>query len=152
MRRILRQALWRALQKYSGMTATSATTLALGLAALGVGYWGWGWRGLVLGATVVVFVLLLQFSRALRAMRQAASQHKGSVASAVMLQAQLQKGMRLAQVMRLAGSFGLPADVPAEAAGASAEETFVWRDEGGASVHVALRGGQVVRWQLVRDA
>jgi hypothetical protein len=135
------------LQKYSGMTATSATTLALGLAALGVGYWGWGWRGLVLGATVVVFVLLLQFSRALRAMRQAASQPKGSVASAVMLQAQLQTGMRLAQVMQLAGSFGQPAP-----ATSGDEETFVWRDEGGASVHVALRGGQVVRWQLVRGA
>jgi hypothetical protein len=143
MRRILREA--------RGMTAnttlSTAITAALALAALVAGYLGWGWRGLVLGATVIAFVLLLQFSRALRVMRQAAGQPKGSVASAVMLQSKLQTGMRLARVMQLAGSFGLPAP-----ATRGDEETFVWRDEGGASVHVTLSGGRVQRWQLERDA
>jgi hypothetical protein len=139
------------------MNTTTFVTAALAAAALVAGYLGWGWRGLVLGATVIAFVLLLQFSRALRVMRQAATQPKGTVGSAVMLQSKLHTGMRLAQVMQLAGSLGVPHQEPPSSPGASpatsqVEETFVWRDEGGAAVHVTLHSGRVQRWRLVRDA
>jgi hypothetical protein len=42
---------------------------ALAVAAVAAGYVGYGWPGVVLAVTVVVFWLLLQFSRALRVMR-----------------------------------------------------------------------------------
>jgi hypothetical protein len=49
------------------------------LAALGIaaGYVGWGWPGVVLGVTVVVFWLLLQFSRSLRVLKRAAANPVG---------------------------------------------------------------------------
>jgi hypothetical protein len=51
----------------------------LATAAVAVGAWQWGWRGALLGLTVVVFWLLLQFSRSLRVLREAGAAPKGSV-------------------------------------------------------------------------
>ncbi|MBK1689452.1 hypothetical protein [Rubrivivax gelatinosus] len=116
----------------------------LAAAAMAAGYVGWGWRGVALGVTVIVFWLLLQFSRALRAMQQAAKRPRASVASAVALHAQLEPGLSMLQVMKLTGSIGEKlADEP---------ETFAWRDAGGDAVHVAFRGGRVGSWQLLRAA
>jgi hypothetical protein len=123
----------------------TALAWGLALAAVVAGYVGYGWRGVVLAVTVVVFWLLLQFSRALKVMRQAAGKAKGTVANAVMLNAKLHSGMRLAQVMKLTGSFG-----EVVAAEQNNQESFVWRDESGASVTVTLRGGQVSTWDLQR--
>ncbi|EGJ12411.1 MULTISPECIES: hypothetical protein [Rubrivivax] len=115
---------------------------ALAAAAIAAGYVGWGWQGVVLGITVTVFWLLLQFSRALRAMQQAAKRPRASVASAVALHAKLEPGLSMLQVMKLTGSIGEKVgDDP---------ETFAWRDAGGDAVHVAFTGGRVGRWQLLR--
>ncbi|MBK1713996.1 hypothetical protein [Rubrivivax gelatinosus] len=117
---------------------------ALAAAAVAVGYVGWGWRGVALGATVVVFWLLLQFSRALRAMQQAAQRPRASIANAVTLHARLERGQRMLQLLRLAGSLGEKvADEP---------ETFVWRDAGGDAVRVQLHNGRVSAWTLERAA
>ena len=123
----------------------------LAVAAVAVGYVGYGWPGVVLAITVVVFWLLLQFSRALRVMRAAAGRPVGHVPSAVMLQSKLHAGMTLAQVMKLTGSFGQaralpPASTPLD----SALEIFAWRDEGGDEVEVELRAGKVTAWRLQR--
>lgn len=106
------------------------------------GWLGWGWRGIVLAVTVIVFWLLLQFSRTLRAMQRAAQQPLGSVASAVMLQARVQPGMPLLKVIGLAGSLGRRI--------AEQPETFAWTDAGGDSVHVELAAGRVSKVTLVR--
>jgi hypothetical protein len=52
-----------------------------GLAVLAVaaGWLGWGWRGVVLAVTVVVFWLLLQFSRTLRVLRAAGQRPVGTI-------------------------------------------------------------------------
>jgi hypothetical protein len=116
----------------------------LAAAAMAAGYVGWGWRGVALGVTVIVFWLLLQFSRALRAMQQAAGRPRASVASAVALHAQLEPGLSMLQVMKLTGSIGEKlADEP---------ETFAWRDAGGDAVEVVFTGGRVGSWQLQRGA
>ncbi len=52
---------------------------ALSAAGIAVGYMFYGWQGVLLALSAVVFWLLLQFSRALRAMRQAAERPVGSV-------------------------------------------------------------------------
>ena len=120
---------------------------ALAALALAAGYFSYGWRGMVLGLTVIVFWLLLQFSRALRAMRDAGSAPKGQVPSAVMLNAQLKAGMTLIDVLKRTRSLGLP-----QAPVAPVEEAFLWTDSGGVSVRVNLRGGKITDWQLTRPA
>ena len=115
------------------------------LAALGVavGWTQWGWQGVVLASTVIVFWLLLQFSRSVRVMSQAAQSPVGHVDSAVMLHAKLKTGMRLLDILPLTRSLGNKVtDNP---------ETYVWRDASGASVRVELQGGRCTRWELRRE-
>jgi hypothetical protein len=118
--------------------------LGWGLAAtaVAVGYAGYGWPGVVLALGVVVFWLLLQFSRALRALRLASGRPVGQVPNAVMLHARLRTGLRLPQVLALTRSLGRRvADDP---------ETFAWRDDAGDEVQVELHDGRVTAWRLQR--
>ena len=122
---------------------------ALAIAALGLGWMQWGWQGAVLALTVIVFWLLLQFSRALRVMRQAAGAPIGHVESAVMLHAKLRRGMRLMDIIPLTRSLGQ--SVPGEEGTiAGTVETYSWTDSAGAVVRVELVGGRLQRWELVR--
>ena len=117
------------------------------LAALAVaaGFVGYGWRGLVLALTVIVFWLLLQFSRSLRALREAAGRPVGQIDNAVMLHSRLHEGMRLLDVLKLTKSLGTKlADPP--------DEAFVWKDAAGDEVQVVLRGGRVSAVRLNRQS
>jgi hypothetical protein len=117
---------------------------ALAALAIGVGYAQWGWQGVVLAVTVIVFWLLLQFSRALRVLRNAGAAPVGRVPNAVMLHAKLQRGQRLPQILGITRCLGTKiADDP---------ETFEWRDAGGDAVRIELRHGQLERWTLQRAA
>lgn len=114
----------------------------LAVLAVAVSYMQWGWPGAALGVTLVVFWLLLQFSRVMRVMRQASGAPVGHVASAVMLHARLKTGMRLLEILPLTRSLGRKlADDP---------ETFAWTDESGATVTVELVGGRCTAWRLTR--
>ena len=117
---------------------------ALAVLALAAGYASYGWPGLLLGLGVVVFWLLLQFSRALRVLRVASARPVGTVPNAVMLQAQLQTGLRLPQVLALTRSLGRRV--------AEDPETWAWRDDAGDEVLVELREGRVAAWRLQRGA
>ena len=115
------------------------------LAALGIaaGYVGWGWPGVVLGVTVVVFWLLLQFSRSLRVLRLAAGNPVGHVDSAVMLHSRLKGGMTLLQVLVLTRSLGTRLN--------EEPERWGWIDPGGARVSLEFDAGKLRTWQLARD-
>ena len=116
----------------------------LAVVAVAVGYASYGWRGVLLALSVVVFWLLLQFSRALRVMRQAAGRPIGQIDSAVMLNARLRPGLKLLDILPMTGSLGQKvADDP---------ETFVWTDAGGDRVRVELRAGKLVAHALERAA
>ncbi len=116
----------------------------LAVLAVAIGYARFGWKGVLLAVTMVVFWLLLQFGRALRTMRDAAARPVGAIDNAVMLHAQLRPGMRLLQILPLAGSLGEKvADDP---------ETFVWTDGGGDRVRVELRRGRCTAVRLERAA
>src|SRR5262245_64007897 len=95
----------------------------LAAAALAIGYLQWGWPGVVLAVTMIVFWLLLQFSRALRVLRRAGQAPVGHIDSAVMLHARLQRGQRLPQILALTKSLGIKRD--------DDPEVFEWRDTGG---------------------
>jgi len=115
-----------------------------GLAVLAVagGYLLYGGPGALLGITMVVFWLLLQFTRVMRAMRIAGQAPVGQVPSAVMLNARLHVGMKLIDIIQLTRSLGEKlADEP---------ETFAWHDDSGASVQVQLEAGRVRHWVLTR--
>ena len=114
----------------------------LAAAALGVGWWSYGWRGLVLAATVIVFWMLLQFSRAVRLLRQAAQAPVGHVDSAVMLQARLRVGQPLGDVIRAAGSLGRRVKED--------PETFAWTDRGDVRLEVEFVNGRSSVWRLER--
>jgi hypothetical protein len=114
----------------------------LAVAAIAIGWVQWGWQGVVLAATMIVFWLLLQFSRALLTLRNAGRAPLGHVASAAMLNARLHPGMRLPQVLALTKSLGQKiADDP---------ETFEWADPGGDRVRLELRQARLATWTLLR--
>jgi hypothetical protein len=123
-------------------------TLGWGLALLAfvAGYVGYGWRGVLLALTVVAFWLLLQFSRSLRVLKDAAGRPVGSVDNAVMLHAKLHEGMRLPQILKATKSLGT------KIVGESNErdESFAWADAAGDSVRVQLREGRLAAWTLQR--
>ena len=128
------------------MNATLGWSLAA--VALVAGYVGYGWPGVLLAFTVVVFWLLLQFSRAVRTMKRAAERPLGTVDSAVMLHARLNVGMRLPQILALTGSLGLRIGA---AQPADATESYAWRDTGGDEVVVDLKAGALSAGRLQRQ-
>ncbi|MCE4557358.1 hypothetical protein [Pelomonas cellulosilytica] len=112
----------------------------LALASLLVGGALLGWQGAIFATTGIVFWLLLQITRLMRIMKLAGSAPLGSVANAVMLGSQLHAGMKLVDLIALAGSLGVK----------QAPETFLWRDAGGDAVEVVLRKGRLADWRLIR--
>ena len=118
--------------------------LGWGLAAAAVvaGWKVYGWQGVVMAVSLVVFWLLLQFSRTMRAMKNAAAAPKGRIGSAVMINAKLQAGMTLLQVISLTKSLGDRVN--------ETPETWSWVDNGDSRVTLVFEGGQLKSWQLVR--
>ena len=114
----------------------------LAVLAIAVGYVGWGWRGVVLGVTVAAFGLLLQFSRTLRVLRNAAGAPVGQIDSALMLHSKLRSGMTLMQVLVLTRSLGTKlGDDP---------ERWGWADAGGARLSLEFCAGKLRAWELMR--
>lgn len=120
----------------------------LGWGLVGVAFVaGWllyGWPGLALAVTVVVFWLLLQFSRSLRVLRDAGQTPVGHVDNAVMLHSRLKRGMRLMQVVALTHSLG--------ESESQAPEIWSWHDAGGDRVRLTMQGGRLHEWALQRAA
>ena len=106
-----------------------------------------GWWGFSLAASGVIFWLLQHTSRLLFSLQRAADQPKGRVVSALMFHAQLHQGLRLLQVLSLAGSLGLLDSPQGEQ-----PEVFVWRDEAGDEVRCRFLEGRLTGWALSRFA
>lgn len=117
---------------------------ALAVLAVAAGYMSYGGRGVLLAFTVIVFWLLLQFSRTLRTLRLAARSPVGHVASAVMLQARLKIGLRLVDVIGMTRSLGERVS--------ESPEVWRWRDDGGAAVMLEFEQARLAHWQLERDS
>ena len=124
-----------------GVSAVLGWSLAV--AAIAIGWMRYGWPGVLLALGVVVFWLLLQFSRALRVMRLAGQSPVGRVDSAVMLAARLKPGQTMLQVIALTRSLGRRVS-----AGGEEPERWTWTDESGARVNLALRRGRLDHWTL----
>ncbi|MFN0185251.1 MAG: hypothetical protein ACKVQR_15680 [Aquabacterium sp.] len=115
---------------------------ALAAAALGAGWFSYGWAGVALAVSIIVFWLLLQFSRVMRVMQRAGARPVGHVDSAVMLHARMARGLRLIDILPMAGSLGMRVgDEP---------EAFEWADASGAALRVELEDGRCTGWTLRR--
>lgn len=112
------------------------------LAGFLAGWFAYGWPGLILAISVTVFWLLLQFSRVMRLLQRAGSVPVGQIASAVMFAARLRKGLKLMDVIALAGSLG--------ASVSTQPEIWRWSDADGFSVELLLERGRCVSWTLTR--
>jgi len=107
---------------------------------------GWklyGWPGVLMAVSVTTFWLLLQFSRALRAMKLAGQAPVGRVPSAVMLNAKLQVGMTMLKVIGLTRSLGRQQ---------GSDDVWVWEDEGASRMTLTFQAGKLQRWVLERPA
>lgn len=117
---------------------------ALALAAFIAGGLLYGWKGVILALTVVVFWLLLQFSRLMRTMRAASEGPVGRIGNAVMLHAKLREGMKMLEVLPLTGSLGTKVAADGDA------ETWAWTDAGEARIELVFEAGKLARWTLAR--
>lgn len=102
----------------------------------------YGWQGVLFAFTVVVFWLLLQFSRTLRVMRGAAQRPVGHVDSAVMLHAKLKPGLTMLQVVALTRSLGRRLG--------EGDDDWAWTDDGGSTVRLHFAKGKLAGFELDR--
>lgn len=130
--------------RYQVLLVRGVTLLALVVVG-GIAYRAYGWAGLALAAACVCMWALLHMSRMLVVLRRTAQNPVGSVASAVMLQSRLQKGMSLLQVLALTRALGQMLDTAAQAT-----EVYLWLDAGGDAVRCTFEQGKLVHWELQR--
>jgi len=115
---------------------------ALAAAALFIGWRSYGWPGVALAFSVIVFWLLLQFSRSVRVMRGASESPVGHVDSAVMLNAKLREKQPMLEIVKLTKSLGQRVG--------NEPEVWRWADDGGSSVEITFVNGRCTRWVLQR--
>lgn len=118
----------------------------LAVIAFTIGAWRqFGWPGVALAAGGVVMWILLHFTRLMTILKKAANRPVGSVASAVMLNAKLKKGMTLMHVIAMTKSLGALQTTPNEQ-----PEIFTWTDSGQSSVSCRFESGRLHEWSLQR--
>ena len=118
----------------------------IAIVVLTVGAWRqFGWAGIALAAGGLVMWILLHFTRLMTILKKAANRPVGHVASAVMLNAKLKKGMTLMHVIAMTKALGA-LQTPKD----EQPEVFEWADSGDSRVRCTFVGGKLVEWQLQR--
>ncbi len=127
------------------MNFKSVFLLIGGAALVAMSYQKFGWQGVAVALGGIVFWMLLHFTRMMTVLKRAANKPVGYVASAVMLNAKLKKGVNLLHVLALTRSLGLlqtEKDVQ--------PELFRWQDTGGSHVTCTFVNGKLQSWDLWR--
>ena len=113
-----------------------------------IGAWRqFGWAGIALAAGGVIMWILLHFTRLMHILKKASQRPIGHVASAVMLNARLKKGMTLMHVIAMTKSLGA-LQTPKD----EQPEIFLWTDPGLSNVSCTFVGGKLMDWRLTRPA
>ena len=115
----------------------------IGAAALA--YRSYSWQGLVVVASVLVFGVLLHFSRMMQVLKRAANRPIGYVDSAVMLNAKLKPGATLLHVVAMTRALGL-----LKSAKDAQPEVFEWKDGSQSTVTCTFVSGKLAHHVLVR--
>ena len=112
----------------------------LALAALVAGGWALGWQGVLMVLTLIVFLLMLQFTKLMRTMKRVGATPVGRTPSCLMLNSRLHPGLPLLQVLELAGSLGEAVD-----------DGYRWVDEGGDEIRLRFdAASRLLTWQFTR--
>ena len=118
---------------------------AIGAILVAMSYFKFGWQGVALVGGGMVFWVLLHFSRMMTVLKRAAQRPIGHVASAVMLNAKLQRGKTLLHVTAMTKSLGQLQSPMGEQ-----PEIYRWADEGGSHVICTFVGGKLTDYTLWR--
>jgi hypothetical protein len=127
------------------MNFTRILTLAA-IVVFTVGAWqAFEWAGIALAVGGIVMWVLLHFTRMVAILKKAADRPIGHVASAVMLNAKLKKGVTLMHVIAMARALGeLQTEKDTQ------PEVYRWTDTGLSSVTCTFVGGKLTEWSLQR--
>jgi hypothetical protein len=118
----------------------------LAIVVFTIGAWqAFQWAGIALAVGGVVMWVLLHFTRMVTILKKAADRPIGHVASAVMLNAKLKKGLSLMHVIAMTRSLGL-----LQTEKDTQPEIFTWTDTGQSVVTCTFVGGQLSEWTLER--
>jgi len=112
---------------------------------LGLAWRSGGWGGVALAGGVIVMFLLMHFTRAMQVLKRAADRPVGYVASSVMLNAKLKKGVTLMHVIAMTRALGELRSPQNEQ-----PELYRWTDAGGSYVDAVFNGGKLQSWTLTR--
>lgn len=111
-----------------------------------LGAWrAFGWAGIALAVGGVVMWILLHFTRLVTILKKAGDRPIGHVASAVMLNAKLKKGVNLMHVIAMTRALG---ELRSEKD--SQPEVYRWTDKGQSQVTCTFVGGKLAYWTLER--
>jgi len=105
----------------------------------------YGWAGIAAVLTMLVFGILLHFSRMMQVLKRAANRPIGYVDSAVMLNAKLKPGATLLHVVAMTRALGLLISVKGEQ-----PEVFEWKDGSQSAVTCTFVGGKLSHHVLYR--
>ena len=105
----------------------------------------YGWQGVLVVVSVLVFGILLHFSRMMQVLKRAANRPIGYVDSAVMLNAKLKTGATLLHVVAMTRALGLLKTAKGEQ-----PEVFEWKDGSHSVVTCTFVGGKLSHHELLR--
>ena len=125
-------------------TLKTAFVWLAGALIVALAYDKMGWPGVALAVGMLVFWMLLLYTRMMQTLKVAANRPKGFVSSAVMFNARLKKGLSLLQVIAMTKSLG--EEVSKE------PEVWRWTDAGQSVVECTFGAGKLTSWQLTRPA
>lgn len=124
---------------------TRVVVLLVVVLLAGMAYRAYGWAGVALGLGALVMWALMHMTRMLVVLRRTTQRPVGTVASAVMLHARLERGMALLQVLALTQALGQRLeDTDAD------HETYQWTDTSDATVRCNFANGKLMDWELQR--
>jgi hypothetical protein len=130
------------------LKSVSVQKILVPLAIVGasvLAYRSYGWQGLVVVFSMLVFGVLLHFSRMMQVLKRAANRPIGYVDSAVMLNAKLKPGATLLHVVAMTRALGLLKTTKGEQ-----PEVFEWKDGSESVVTCTFVGGKLAHHVLVR--
>jgi hypothetical protein len=115
------------------------------IGAAAVAWQSYGWKGIVVVVSVLMFGILLHFSRMMQVLKRAANRPIGYVDSAVMLNAKLKPGATLLHVVAMTRALGLLKSAKDEQ-----PEVFEWKDGTDSTVTCTFVGGKLSHHVLFR--
>jgi hypothetical protein len=115
------------------------------LVGVALAYRSYGWPGLAAAGSILVFWILMHFSRMMQVLKRAANRPVGYVDSAVMLNAKLKPGMTLMHVVAMTRALGRLTSVKDQQ-----PEVFVWADGSHSQVSCTFVGGKLSHHELFR--